>query len=164
MLEIDPRQTSPRSAGRQLPHLPNNEDLRAFTEKLGSVVSLGHWQHGDCCDAIVANGSIGWILSGIVRKCVIYESGQRRIVDVLMPGDFLGMRPDDARLFSFEALTDETLTGRIARGDFNALAEPDHRSTSSFMSEPARPSPGSKIIFWCRAVQGRRRRSRAIFI
>ena len=123
MLGIDPRQTSPRSAGRQLPHLPNNEDLRAFTEKLGSVVSLAHWQHGDCCDAIVANGSIGWILSGIVRKCVIYESGQRRIVDVLMPGDFLGMRPDDARLFSFEALTDETLTGRIARGDFNALAE-----------------------------------------
>jgi CRP-like cAMP-binding protein len=117
------RQTSPESAGRQLPHLPSNEDLRAFTDKLGPVVSLAHWQRGDCCDAIVANGGIGWVLSGIVHKCVIHESGQRRIVDLMMPGDFLGMRTDDARLFSFEASTDETLTARITRRDFNTLAE-----------------------------------------
>jgi hypothetical protein len=103
--------------------LPSNEDLRIFTEKLGPVDSLAHWQHGDYCGAIVANGGIGWVLSGIVRKCVIHESGQRRIVDLMMPGDFLGMRTDDVRLFSFEASTDETLTATITRRDFNALAE-----------------------------------------
>jgi CRP-like cAMP-binding protein len=113
--------TPPRKSPGMLPHLPRNEDLRAFTEKLGPVVSLAHWQNGDCCDAIVANGGIGWVLSGIVRKCVIHESGQRRIVDLMMLGDFLGMRTDDARLFSFEAST-ETLTARITRRDFNALA------------------------------------------
>ena len=108
------------SAVRQLPHLPRNENLLAFTDDLGPVVSLARWQRADCCDAIVANGGIGWVLSGSVRKCLIMESGQRRIVDMMMPGDFLGLRMDDG-LFSFEVSTDEALTARITRRDFNAL-------------------------------------------
>ncbi len=39
-----------------------------------------------------------------------------------MPGDFFGLRMDDARLFSFEAATDDTLTAKISRRDFDALA------------------------------------------
>src|SRR3979490_1225311 len=113
---------APGSAARQLPYLPLKEDLLAFTDELGPVVSLAHWQRADCCDAVVANGAIGWVLSGIVRKSVIRESGQRRIVDLLMPGDFFGLRTDDAGLFSFEVSTDEALTARITRRDFNALA------------------------------------------
>ncbi len=112
----------PGSAVGQPPHFPLNEDLLAFTGKLGPVVSLAHWQRTECCDAIVANGAIGWVLSGFVRKSLILESGQRRIVDLMMPGDFFGLRMDDARLFSFEASTDDTLTARISRRDFNALA------------------------------------------
>jgi CRP-like cAMP-binding protein len=102
--------------------LPRNDDLLAFTDELGPVVSVARWQRGDSCDATVAKGAIGWVLSGIIRKSLILESGQRRIVDLMMPGDFFGLRMDDARLFSFEASTDETLTARIARRDFNALA------------------------------------------
>jgi len=102
--------------------LARNEDLLAFTDELGPVVSLAHWQRADCCDTVVAHGGIGWVLSGIVRKSLILESGQRRIVDLMMPGDFFGLRMDDARLFCFEASTDETLTARITRRDFNALA------------------------------------------
>jgi CRP-like cAMP-binding protein len=112
----------PGTAVGQPPHLPRNENLLAFTDKLGPVVSLAHWQQEDCCDAIVANGAIGWVLSGFVRKSLILESGQRRIVDLMMPGDFFGLRMDDARLFSFEASTDDTLTARISRRDFDALA------------------------------------------
>ena len=107
---------------RQPPHLPRNEDLVAFTDELEPVVSLAHWQRADCCDTVVANGAIGWVLSGIVRKSLILESGQRRIVDLMMAGDFFGLRMDDARLFCFEASTDETLTVSITRCDFNALA------------------------------------------
>ena len=112
----------PGSVLGQPPHLPRNEDLLAFTDELGPVVSLTHWQRADCCDTVVAHGGIGWVLSGIVRKSLILESGQRRIVDLMMPGDFFGLRMDDARLFCFEASTDETLTARITRRDFNALA------------------------------------------
>jgi CRP-like cAMP-binding protein len=107
---------------QQLPHLPRNENLLAFTDELGPVVSLARWQRADCCDAIVANAGIGWVLSGGLRKCLILESGQRRIVDLMMQGDFLGWRMDDARHFSFEVSTDEAITARITRRDFNALA------------------------------------------
>ena len=142
----------PGSVLGQPPHLPRNEDLLAFTDELGPVVSLAHWQRADCCDTVVANGAIGWVLSGIVRKSLILESGQRRIVDLMMPGDFFGLRMDDARLFCFEASTDETLTPRCSRC-----------STSSSMSAPVKLSPASRITFWFRAAQPRHRRSRAIF-
>ena len=82
----------PGSVLGQPPHLPRNEDLLAFTDELGPVVSLAHWQRADCCDTVVAHGGIGWVLSGIVRKSLILESGQRRIVDLMMPGDFFGLR------------------------------------------------------------------------
>ena len=106
----------------QPPHLHRDDNLIAFTRELGAVVALARWQRAVCCDAIVADGGIGWVLSGIVRKCLILESGQRRIVDLIMPGDFFGLRMDDTRPFSFEVSTDETVTARIARRDFNALA------------------------------------------
>jgi len=94
--------------------------LRSFTEELGRVVSLTHWHHGDCCNALVADGGIAWVLSGTLCKCVFRASGRRRILDLIMAGEFL---TDDAGLFSFEVLTDGTLTGKIARRDFTSLAE-----------------------------------------
>ena len=123
MPAIDHAQISPPgSSVGQPPQLPHNEDLLAFTDELGPVVSVARWQRADCCDAIVANGAIGWVLSGSVRKSLILESGQRRIVDLMMPGDFFGLRRDKDRLFSLEVSIDETVTARITRRDFNALA------------------------------------------
>lgn len=103
------------------PHFPRQDDLLAFTHELGSIVSLARWHRSECCDAVVANGGIGWVLSGIVRKCLIFENGQRRILDLMMPGDFLGPVAREARVCSFEASTDETATAFIARRDLNAL-------------------------------------------
>jgi CRP-like cAMP-binding protein len=112
----------PDDAAGQPPHLPRDDNVMAFTQELGAVVTLVRWARADCCDSIVANGGIGWVLSGIVRKCLILESGQRRIVDLMMRGDFFCLQKDDARPFSFEVSTDETVTARIARRDFNSLA------------------------------------------
>lgn len=103
---------------RQFSH---DEDLVAFMQELNSTATLERWQRADCCDAIVANGGIGWVLSGIIRKCVIRKDGQRRIIDMLMPDDFFGLRTDKSRLFSFEVSSDETLTAKITRREFNAL-------------------------------------------
>lgn len=104
------------------PHFRRQDDLLAFTHELVSIVSLARWQRGECCDAVVANAGIGWVLSGIVRKCLILENGQRRIIDLIMPGDFLGPVASDARLCSFEASTDDTSTASIVRRDLHALA------------------------------------------
>jgi CRP-like cAMP-binding protein len=147
----------------QPPHLPRNEDLLAFTGELGPVVSLAHWRRADCCDTIVANGAIGWFLSGIVRKSLILESGQRRIVDLMMAGDFFGLRMDDSGLFCFEASTGETLTARISRRDFKALAGMQPSLFQFFHERACQPSPASRSTFWFRAAQPRHRRSRAIF-
>jgi CRP-like cAMP-binding protein len=98
-----------------------SQDLVAFTQELNSAATLERWQRADCCDSIVANGGIGWVLSGIIRKCVLRKDGQRRIIDMLMPDDFFGFRMDESRLFSFEVSSDETLTARITRREFNAL-------------------------------------------
>ena len=149
---------------RQPPHLPRNEDLVAFTDELGPVVSLAHWQRADCCDTVVANGAIGWVLSGFVRKSLILESGQRRIVDLMMAGDFFGLRMDDARLFSFEASTDETLTAELPGVISMRSPRCSRRSISSSMSAPVKPSPASRITFWFRAAQPRHRRSRVISV
>ena len=96
-------------------------NLLALAKELGPLVSLTRWQRSDYCDSVVANGAIGWVVSGLVRKSHILESGQRRIVDIMMAGDFLGLRPDDAALFSFEATENGTLIARIGRRDFNTL-------------------------------------------
>ncbi|MBB5662740.1 CRP-like cAMP-binding protein [Rhizobium leguminosarum] len=112
----------PDDATGQAPHLPRDDNVMAFTHELGGVVTLARWERADCCDSIVANGGICWVLSGIIRKCLILESGQRRIIDVMMPGDFFCLQKDDARPFSFEVSTNETVTARIARREFDSLA------------------------------------------
>jgi CRP-like cAMP-binding protein len=114
--------SAPGSAVGQSHQAPSRDDLLAMTNELGPVVSVTRWRRTDCCDAIVANGAIGWVLYGIVRKSLILENGQRRIVDFMMPGDFFGLRTDDAEFFTFDASADETQTARISRRDFNGLA------------------------------------------
>ena len=100
-----------------------DENLNAFMTDAGRAVSVVRWSRADCCDSVVGNGGIGWVLSGVVRKSLILESGQRRIVDLMMPGDFFGLRQDAARRFSFEAAVAETQTARISHQDLSALGE-----------------------------------------
>jgi CRP-like cAMP-binding protein len=113
--------SSPANSTQPPPHFRCHDDMLALAEELGCLVSWGRWQRADCCDAVVAHGAVGWVLSGLICKSRILESGQRRIVDLMMPGDFFGLREDDARLFSFDATENSTLTARIGRNDFNTL-------------------------------------------
>ncbi|WP_172601267.1 Crp/Fnr family transcriptional regulator [Rhizobium leguminosarum] len=101
---------------------PAYETVVAFTHELGAAVTLARWERADCCDSIVENGGIGWVLSGIVHKSIILESGQRRIVDLMMRGDFFSLQRNDRRAFSFEISTDEAVTARISYRDFVSLA------------------------------------------
>ncbi|UGY08566.1 helix-turn-helix domain-containing protein [Phyllobacterium pellucidum] len=122
IISLDKISSAADEAPGQSPHLPRHDNVMSFTHELGAAVTLARWERADCCDSIVANSGIGWVLSGIVRKCLILESGQRRIVDLMMPGDFFCLKRNDTRQFSFEVSTEETVTARIARRDFNSLA------------------------------------------
>ncbi|WP_164736396.1 Crp/Fnr family transcriptional regulator [Rhizobium vallis] len=102
-------------------HSPVYETVVNFTRELGTTVTLARWERADCCDSMVESGGIGWVLSGTVRKSVILESGQRRIVDLMMRGDFFSLQGDDPRAFSFEVSTDEAVTARIAHRDLISM-------------------------------------------
>jgi CRP-like cAMP-binding protein len=53
---------------------------------------------------------------------LIFKNGERRIIDLIMPGDFIGPVAGDARLCHFEASIDDTSTAFIAGRDLSALA------------------------------------------
>jgi CRP-like cAMP-binding protein len=65
------------------------------------------WRRNQPCWSITGDGRVGCVLAGTVRKYVIRASGQRQIVDLLMPGDFIGLVPLDPS-FSIEAVCDGT--------------------------------------------------------
>lgn len=111
-------------------HSAAYETVVAFTHELGGAVTLARWERGDCCDSIVERGGMGWVLSGTVRKSFILGNGQRRIVDLMMRGDFFSLQKQDPRAFSFEVSTDEAVTARISCKDLVLLpkTQPDlHR-------------------------------------
>src|SRR5689334_1914080 len=48
-------------------------------------------------------------VSGVARDCALLADGRRHIIAFLMPGDFFGFTPRDARQFSVEAVVDDTV-------------------------------------------------------
>lgn len=61
-----------------------------------------------CGDAL-GKGGVGCVLKGAVRKYWVRRSGQRQIVDLLMPGDFLGLGPLQTGLATDAAASDTRL-------------------------------------------------------
>jgi CRP-like cAMP-binding protein len=65
------------------------------------------WRRNQPCGSITEGGRVGCVMTGTVRKYAVRASGQRQIVDLLMPGDFIGLVPLDPA-FSLEAVCDGT--------------------------------------------------------
>ena len=97
--------------------------IRVFQQLLGHAEPFRHtelvnallaaaratkWRRNQPCRSIAEGDRIGCVLSGTVRKYAIRFNGQRQIVDLLMPGDFIGLVPLDPD-FSVEAVCDGTL-------------------------------------------------------
>ncbi|HVI29973.1 Crp/Fnr family transcriptional regulator [Hansschlegelia sp.] len=111
------------------PHTGSSADpeLLDFTPELDGAVAFTRWRREENCAALLTEGGLCWVLSGIVRKSVVHESGQRRIVDLIMPGDFFALGSDDAGSYSFEAVTEGTLTARLTQRNLIKLAKDDPR-------------------------------------
>lgn len=100
-----------------------DQSLAAFTRELDPGVSLASWQREDTCDSLLSKG-FGWVLTGVIRKYLVHEDGQRRIVDLLMHGDFFfSLSPDETHRFSYAAAIDDTVTGQCSWNRLRAKAE-----------------------------------------
>ena len=99
-----------RVATRLFRQLLGSEDASAanqVAEALRAAARDTTWRRNQSCWPITEDGRFGCVLSGTVRKYAIRANGQRQIVDLLMPGDFIGLVPV-APAFSMEAVSDGT--------------------------------------------------------
>jgi CRP/FNR family nitrogen fixation transcriptional regulator len=62
------------------------------------------------------------IVSGAAKRFSIHSDGRRQIVDLLLPGDFVGIGRDADLEFTVEAMTDGTVLARYSRHELEALA------------------------------------------
>jgi len=65
------------------------------------------------------------VISGAARTCAVQADGRRRIVELLLPGDFFGFTPRDRNAFDVEAVVEDTVVARYARCRAETLAASD---------------------------------------
>lgn len=99
-----------------------NPELLDLTTELDAAMTFTRWRREENCAALSTDGGLCWVVSGIVRKCAVHENGQRRIVDLIMPGDFFALESDDARNFSFQSASEGTVTARLTQRNLNRFA------------------------------------------
>ncbi|WP_454888507.1 hypothetical protein [Sphingobium indicum] len=74
------------------------------------------WRQNQSCEAIIACGTVAYVLAGAVRKFAIRRSGQRQIIDLAVAGDFLGFgRPIQLSSSKPRRTTRESLASHAIR-------------------------------------------------
>jgi CRP-like cAMP-binding protein len=92
----------------------------AAAEAMRVVARRVERERNQDCDALVGGGRIGCVLTGAVRKYALRADGHRQIVDLLMPGDFLGLSHRDP-CFALEAVSNNTGIASFRPGQVEAL-------------------------------------------
>ena len=98
-------------------------DLPQILRELRSIAVVETWRHDAPCDALTADGRAGWVLAGALRKYLITDDGQRRIVDLLMTGDLFGLPESASARYLLQAISDATVTLRTTPARLRALAD-----------------------------------------
>ncbi|HMG48804.1 MAG TPA: helix-turn-helix domain-containing protein [Allosphingosinicella sp.] len=93
-----------------------------LAEALSTAARDTIWRRNQPCWPMIGEGRVGCVLAGTVRKYAIRANGQRQIVDLLMPGDFIGLAPLDPS-FSIEAVSDGTRIAVFRAEQLAALLE-----------------------------------------
>lgn len=106
-----------------------------IAEALSNAAREFVWRRDQSCWPRADDGRIGCVLAGTVRKYSIRANGQRQIVDLLMPGDFLGLGPLDPN-YSMEAVCDETRIAVFRQDQLAALLE-SYPAVADLMRERA---------------------------
>jgi CRP/FNR family transcriptional regulator, nitrogen fixation regulation protein len=66
-------------------------------------------------------------VSGVARDCALLADGRRHIIAFVMPGDFFGFTPRDARQFSVEAVVDDTVVAHYPLQRVEQMADANPR-------------------------------------
>jgi CRP/FNR family nitrogen fixation transcriptional regulator len=66
-----------------------------------------------------------FVISGVVRRCVLRADGRRQIVGLLLPGDFFGFTAGDEYDYTAEAIAEGTVLASYPRRRVEALADSD---------------------------------------
>jgi CRP-like cAMP-binding protein len=99
---------------------PASENIAAVALRTAARSTM--WRRNQQCDAIVGNGKIACVVAGAVRKFFIRANGQRQIIDLLIPGDFLGLAPSGPS-FILEAVSNGTRVACFKKDQIDSLAE-----------------------------------------
>jgi CRP/FNR family nitrogen fixation transcriptional regulator len=65
------------------------------------------------------------VISGACRQCMVQPDGRRRIVDILLPGDFFGFAVGGAHRFAVQAIAMDTIVASYSRRRIEAAADAD---------------------------------------
>lgn len=108
--------------GGLVPEGPGSEFPETLSE-LRSISTVEVWRREAPCNALAADDCVGWVLAGGLRKFLITDDGQRRIVDLLMTGDLFGLPAEVSQQYSLQTICENTVTLRTTRKRLHALAD-----------------------------------------
>jgi CRP/FNR family nitrogen fixation transcriptional regulator len=66
-----------------------------------------------------------FVISGVVRRCILRSDGRRQIVGLLLPGDFFGFTAGDQYDYTAEAVGEGTVLASYPRRRLETLADSD---------------------------------------
>jgi CRP-like cAMP-binding protein len=104
-----------------LSHLPA-ADREDAAQALCAAARVSTWRRNQPCWPSTQGSRVGCVLTGTVRKYAVRANGQRQIVDLLMPGDFIGLAPFDP-CYLIEAVSDGTRIAVFRPDQLAALGE-----------------------------------------
>jgi CRP-like cAMP-binding protein len=97
-------------------------DREEAAEALCNAARVSTWRRNEPCWPSTQGSRVGCVLTGTVRKYAVRANGQRQIVDLLMPGDFIGLAPFDP-CYLIEAVSDGTRIAVFRPDQLAALGE-----------------------------------------
>lgn len=98
-------------------------DLQEVLGELRSIAVVETWRREEPCHALTADDCAGWVIAGTLRKFLITDDGQRRIVDLLMVGDLFGLFAEVEAQYSLQTISNGTVTLRTTMKRLQALAD-----------------------------------------
>ena len=102
-------------------------------EALQAAARVTVWQRNQSCGSAIAQGRIGCLVTGVVRKYSVRPDGHRQIVDILIAGDFIGLVPCNDS-FLVEAVSDDTRIASFRPDQVMRLAS-DHPAIARMLHE-----------------------------
>lgn len=116
-----------QALGTSLPSRPIAETLPTLPQAFQALATVRSWQRErDIVSQDEVSDRLYWVIQGAARQCLIRSDGRRQIVDILLPGDFFGLKGGRQR-FAVQAIADRTIVAGFPRRTVETLMENNPR-------------------------------------